>query len=196
MVRRGLIAATLLCACEDEPRGLTAQDVHDIQLEVGDAEGYAWTGVYTAAIVPIDCPCEQTPLPELSYCSAAMLYPNQQITESIEVVHTDGTLLMRARGVTYFGPAWSDGSFVVGEAVNLSSAITDGYRVGLFEGTIDQSADFAARIEGTIRVRTAGKIFVISGADGVDPSAGGFGELSGDVDCTETVEISAVRTSD
>jgi hypothetical protein len=167
----GLLTATIGCA--DDPGALDREVVGELTVTAGNAVGFQRSGVYRADLEVVECTgCDA--ILDLGGQGMCSIGGASTFIDQIEVLQTDGILLLEYRDLYSVGPLDADGMFAVGSVSDLSNALAELDVVLRIDGTFDDDVD--ARFTGLVRQRTRGSTAA--------------GEL---LDCHEAYEIVAER---
>lgn len=167
------LGLALACACGEEPGELDPATVAALSITSGNAQGFERTGAYLATLSPVDCDgCSG--LLELAAYSVCPITGNAERTVTLSVLQTGGVLLLGYENAAATGPIDADGAFAVGSVADISSPLTEGHVLLRIDGAFEPDAEPHA-FDGLLRQRMLGR------ADGTE------------IDCTESLEISAYR---
>jgi hypothetical protein len=164
---RALVVVLLLASCRAEPGELDRDVVLALSRTRGGAEGIERTGRHAVTLFAESCGCPRAalqPFDWASLCGPALLLEGEAASE-IDVVETDGLLLVRIPGVgSLTGPIDPDDGFSVGAVIDLGSPVSHGSIVlradGFFRPTnAPVPAPYSPwAIETTLRRRLVGEI--------------------------------------
>jgi len=130
-----LAAPSIACASDGGP--LDADTVAALVRTPGSAEGYARSGLYDATLVPESCDC-----PAVTGMALCLLAAVPEAFASLEIVQSDGHLLVPVELTELVGPLDDDGTFSVGAVDDLTNALVDGHHVARLDGEFDEDGDF------------------------------------------------------
>lgn len=163
------LAALVGCGSDDGP--LDADTVAGLVRTPGSAEGYARTGLYDATLLPESCDC-----PAVTGMTLCLLAAVPEAFASLDIVQSDGSLVVPIEIYELVGPLQDDGTFTVGAVDDLTNALVDGRHIARFDGEFAEdggfAGDFAHRYQAT---------FIDTMLE------------EREVDCTERFTVEAVR---
>ena len=99
----------------------------------------------------------------------------------MEVVHTDGFVLLRYQDLSLTGPIDADGDFAAGGLFDMTTLVSEGDIVTRIDGEFGTNRDGDRGFEATLRHRLRGSAAVELGSPDSMQS----------VDCTETFSVRA-----
>ncbi|MEM6995039.1 MAG: hypothetical protein AAF721_31285 [Myxococcota bacterium] len=179
-----LVGCALTVGCSEPAGELDADVVHDIARTPGDAIGLDRSGEYDAELTAVQCDCPDLgTLEGISLCQGSgpiSPMPGDKIFVTIDVVQTDGIILIRYDGQALTGGLDADGSFAAGGLFDMDTLVTTGEIITRMDGEFDDEASTNA-FDATIKNRLHGD------------AAAGLGEGSDrtSLDCVETFSLDA-----
>lgn len=175
-IRRLFVPLCLVGGCEDDPGDLDRDVVSDLSRDHGDALGTSRSGTYDVIIRSEMCTCPDFQTGDLEGSSPCALLEltGGAVGGLVDVVETDGLLLMRVQGFSLTGPIDDDGGFVAGAVLDLTSPLGEGAEIVRADGNFEpRQATWA--FAATLRRRLVGNL------------------LEDSVDCTERFTLEGSR---
>jgi len=171
VTRAGLVGAVAIAsACADDPGPLHPETIAELARSKGDARGYGKSATYDATLTPGSCDCPAVMFPVDAFGSLCLLQLVPQAFVTVDVVQTDGTLLVEFEPFELVGPIDQDGTFALGALDGLPSFVT-GQRTARLDGSFEDT-----------------DLFVGEFAQHYDAQL-----IDQEIDCTERFGIEAIR---